>query len=126
MTRPWTRSGAWVATRRLTLAPRETPPTTALLDPEVVEQCHHVFGVGVHAVEGRPFRLLRPAVAGQVEEDHPMAGSGQVDGQPAIHVGVHQDPVHEHQDPRSVPVDLVVQLHPVGIEHADLEWRRRR
>ncbi len=32
-TRPRTRSGAWAATRRLTLPPSETPPTTACSMP---------------------------------------------------------------------------------------------
>ena len=93
---------------------------TAGLETEVVEERDDVVRVGVHPVEGRSPRLLGQPVAGEVEQDDPVARLGEVLGKPAVEVGVEQDPVHEHQHSRSVPVDLVGEADAVGLEHADL------
>ncbi len=120
MTRPRTRSGAWAATRRLTFPPRETPPTTAWSMSRWSSRATTWSRVGVHPVERCPHGTLGQAVAGQVEQDHPVPPGGEVDGQAAVEVGVEQDPVQEDQDARALPVDLVVELEALGLEHADL------
>ena len=96
-----------------------------LVDAQVVEEGDDVVGVGVHAVVRRPLGSGRQSVAGQVEEDDPVALGGQVGGQAAVHVGVHQDAVEEDEDPGPAAVDLVVELQVVVDELADLVGRDR-
>ena len=60
--------------------------------------------------------LVRAPVPGEVEEDDPVAGGGQIGGQPAVHLAVEEDPVHEDEDVRPRPVDLVVDLEPLDLE----------
>ena len=114
--RPRTRSGAWAATWSETLAPSETPADDGLVDPEIVEQGHHVVGVGVDAVGRGVAGLVGPPVPGEVEEDDPVAGGHQVRGQPAVHLAVEEDPVHEHEDVRPAAVVLVVEVEPLDLE----------
>ena len=96
------RSGAWMATCRRHVGPERHPADHGLVDAELVEQRHHVVGVGVHPVRRSVAGLVRLPVAGEVEEDHPVSPLGQVGGQAPVELGVEQEAVHEHQR-RPVP-----------------------
>ena len=95
-TMPRRRSGARSATSRLTLAPSDVPPTTALSTPEVVEQPDDLPGEGGHRVALRIVRPVAAAVPEQVERDHPVARRGDAAGQRLVHAPGHQ--LHVEQD----------------------------
>ena len=65
--------------------------------------------------------LVRPPVAGQVEEDDLEPPVGEIGGQAAAELVVEQEAVEEHEDPRTLAVALVLQAQPFDLECALLE-----
>jgi len=87
-----------------------------LLDAELVEQGHHVVGVRVDPMGRGVTGLVRPPVSGEVEEDDPIACGHQVGGQPAVHLAVEEDPVHEHEDVGPASIVLVMDMESLDLE----------
>ena len=96
---PRTRSGRLHRHLEAHVGPERHPAHDRLVDAELVEQRHHVAGVGVHAVGRGVPGLVRPAVAGQVEQDDLEAPLGEVGGQAAAELVVEEQAVQEHEHP---------------------------
>ena len=109
------------------------------LDPQVVEQGHHV---GRKVGEGRgTVDVGGAAVALELDRDHPMVFSERRQGDAEVQLDGHQTAVEEHQR-RPLAVLLVVEVQPVDIcvrhapndaaavanssRHSPYWWRRMR
>ncbi len=103
------------------VGPERHPAHDGLVDAELVEQRHHVPGVGVHAVGRGVPGLVRPSVAGQVEQDDLETPIGEIRGQAPAELVVEQEAVEEHEDARPLAVALVLQPQPLDLEGALLE-----
>ena len=67
----------------------------------------------VHRVDAHVRRLVRLAVAEEVDDDHAVPARRDLRGEPVVHAPVHQQPVNEDEHTISLTVDLV--LDPVAV-----------
>ena len=114
MNRPRATRGWRVAISSAALAPSEVPPTIGPVELEVVDQRGELVAEGGHVVGAHVGRLVRGAVAEQVDGDHAEAARGHLRRELVVHVAVHQQAVGEHQ--RALALAVVGVRDPVPVE----------